>query len=80
MKRRKPHNVYLSRQSLDILIARKTYAANSLVLPSRCDADALSFCPKLRRRPPARSLDPNQGRIPSSCHHACQNGASHANS
>ncbi len=40
MKRRNPHNVYLSRQSLDILIALKTCAANSrYVLPSRYDAD-----------------------------------------
>ena len=41
MKRGKPHNVYLSRQSLDILIALKTCAANSrYVLPSRYDTDA----------------------------------------
>ncbi len=41
MKRGKPHNVYLSRQSLDILIALKTCAANSrYVLPSRYNADA----------------------------------------
>ena len=41
MKRGKPHNVYLSRQSLDILIALRTCAANSrYVLPSRYDADA----------------------------------------
>ncbi len=41
MKRGKPHNVYLSWQSLDILIALKTCAANSrYVLPSRYDADA----------------------------------------
>jgi integrase len=40
MKRAKPHNVYLSRQSLDIMIALKTCAANSrYVLPSRYDAD-----------------------------------------
>jgi integrase len=40
MKRKKPHNVYLSRQSLDIMIALKTCAANSrYVLPSRYDAD-----------------------------------------
>ncbi|TIU10678.1 MAG: integrase, partial [Mesorhizobium sp.] len=37
---KKPHNVYLSRQSLDIMIALKTCAANSrYVLPSRYDAD-----------------------------------------
>lgn len=41
MKRGKPHNVYLSRQSLDIMIALKTCATNSrYVLPSRYDADA----------------------------------------
>jgi len=41
MKRRKPHNVYLSRQSLDIFIALRTCAGNSrYVLPSRYDADA----------------------------------------
>jgi integrase len=41
MKRGKPHNVYMSRQSLDIMIALKTCAANSrYVLPSRYDADA----------------------------------------
>jgi len=40
MKRAKPHNVYLSRPSLDIMIALKTCAANSrYVLPSRYDAD-----------------------------------------
>lgn len=41
MKRNKAHNVYLSRQSLDILIALKTCAGNSrYILPSRYDADA----------------------------------------
>lgn len=41
MKRRKAHNVYLSRQSLDIMIALKTCAGNShYLLPSRYDADA----------------------------------------
>jgi integrase len=41
MKRGKPHNVYLSRQSLDIMVALKTCAGNShYFLPSRYDADA----------------------------------------
>lgn len=41
MKRSKPHNVYLPRQSLDIMIALKTCAGNSrYLLPSRYDADA----------------------------------------
>lgn len=41
MKRGKPHNVYLSRQSLDIMVALKTCAGNSrYLLPSRYDADA----------------------------------------
>lgn len=41
MKRSKAHNVYLSQQALDILIALKTCAGNSrYVLPSRYDADA----------------------------------------
>jgi len=41
MKRSKPHNVYLSHQALDILIALKTCAGNSrYLLPSRYDADA----------------------------------------
>jgi integrase len=41
MKRGKPHNVYLSRQSLDILIALRTCAGNSrYLLPSRYDTDA----------------------------------------
>ncbi|HEY2358102.1 MAG TPA: tyrosine-type recombinase/integrase [Phenylobacterium sp.] len=41
MKRSKAHNIYLSRQSLDIFIALKTCAGNSrYVLPSRYDADA----------------------------------------
>lgn len=41
MKRRSPHNVYLSQQALDIFIALKTCAGNSqYVLPSRYDADA----------------------------------------
>lgn len=40
MKRKKPHNVYLSRQCLDMMIALKTCAASSrYVLPSRYDAD-----------------------------------------
>ncbi|RWE05400.1 MAG: DUF4102 domain-containing protein [Mesorhizobium sp.] len=41
MKRSKAHNVYLSRQALDIFIALKTCSGNSrFVLPSRYDADA----------------------------------------
>jgi integrase len=41
MKRSKPHNVYLSQQALDILIALKTCAGNSrYLLPSRYNADA----------------------------------------
>lgn len=41
MKRSRPHNVYLSRQAMDILIALKTCAGNSrYLLPSRYDADA----------------------------------------
>lgn len=41
MKRRNPHNVYLSSQALDIFVALKTCAGNShYVLPSRYDADA----------------------------------------
>jgi integrase len=41
MKRSRPHNVYLSRQALDIMIALKTCAGNSqYLLPSRYDADA----------------------------------------
>ena len=41
MKRSKPHNVYLSRQALDIMIALKTCSGNSrYLLPSRYDADA----------------------------------------
>ena len=41
MKRSKAHNVYLSRQVLDIMIALKTCAGNSrYLLPSRYDADA----------------------------------------
>lgn len=40
MKRSKPHNVYLSEQSMDILIALKTCSGNSrYLLPSRYDAD-----------------------------------------
>jgi integrase len=41
MKRSKAHNVYLSRQALDIMIALKTCAGNSkYLLPSRYDANA----------------------------------------
>src|SRR3546814_12301924 len=41
MKRSKAHNVYLSRQVLDIMIALKTFAGNSTyLLPSRYDANA----------------------------------------
>lgn len=40
MKRRNPHNVYLSRQVLDIFIALKTFSGGSnYVLPSRYDSD-----------------------------------------
>lgn len=40
MKRRNPHNVYLSRQAMDILVAFKTCAGGSrYVLPSRYDPD-----------------------------------------
>ncbi|MBS7541371.1 tyrosine-type recombinase/integrase [Ancylobacter lacus] len=41
MKRAKAHNVYLCRQTLDIMIALKTCSGNSrYLLPSRYDADA----------------------------------------
>ena len=41
MKRSKPHNVYLCRQTLDIIIALKTCAGDSrYLLPSRYDAEA----------------------------------------
>jgi len=41
MKRAKAHNVYLSAQALDILVALKTCAGNSrFVLPSRYEANA----------------------------------------
>ncbi|GAA0217388.1 integrase [Brevundimonas nasdae] len=41
MKRSRPHNVYLSTQMVDILVALKTCAGNSkYILPSRYDADA----------------------------------------
>ena len=40
MKGRNPHNVYLSRQALDIMVALHTCAGGSkYVLPSRYDAD-----------------------------------------
>jgi integrase len=40
MKRRNPHNVYLSRQAADMFIALRTCAGGSrYVLPSRYDAD-----------------------------------------
>lgn len=40
MKRRNPHNVYLSDQALDILVALKTCAGGSrFIFPSRYDAD-----------------------------------------
>lgn len=40
MKRRNPHNVYLSRQAMDILVAFKTCAGGSrYVLPNRYDID-----------------------------------------
>jgi len=41
MKRRNPHLVFLSRQTMDILIALKTFAGGSdYILPSRYDSDA----------------------------------------
>lgn len=40
MKRRNPHNVYLSRQALDILVALKTCAGSShYIFPNRYDGD-----------------------------------------
>jgi len=40
MKRRNPHNVYLSKQALEIFIALKTFAGGSrYLLPSRYDPD-----------------------------------------
>jgi integrase len=40
MKRRNPHNVYLSEQALDILVALKTCAgASRYIFPSRYDGD-----------------------------------------
>ena len=40
MKRRNPHNIYLSKQALDIFVALKTCAGGSrYVLPSRYDPD-----------------------------------------
>ena len=40
MKRRNPHNVYLSRQVMDILVAFKTCAGDSrYILPSRYEPD-----------------------------------------
>jgi integrase len=40
MKRRNPHNVYLSDQALDILVALKTCAGSSrFIFPSRYDGD-----------------------------------------
>lgn len=40
MKRRNPHNIYLSNQALDILVALKTCAgSSSFVFPSRYDGD-----------------------------------------
>lgn len=40
MKRRNPHNVYLSRQSLDMFVALRTCAGTSpYILPSRYDPD-----------------------------------------
>jgi integrase len=40
MKRRNPHNVYLSNQALDILVALKTCAGGSeFIFPSRYDGD-----------------------------------------
>lgn len=40
MKRGKPHNVYLSRQALDIMIAETCAGISRYLLPSRYDADA----------------------------------------
>jgi len=40
MKAGKPHNVYLSQQALDIMVALRTCASGStFLLPSRYDAD-----------------------------------------
>ena len=40
MKRRNPHNVYLSRQALDMFVALRTCAGTSpYILPSRYDPD-----------------------------------------
>ncbi|TIU34770.1 MAG: DUF4102 domain-containing protein [Mesorhizobium sp.] len=68
MKRSKPHNVYLSQQALDIMIALKTCAGNSrYLLPSRYDADApmsratfnrITTAVVLRARKEGLSLEP----------------------
>ena len=50
MKRSRAHNIYLSRQALDILTALKTCVGNSrYVLPSRYDADAPMSCATFNR-------------------------------
>ena len=50
MKRSKAHNVYLSHQALDIMVALKTCAGNSrFLLPSRYDADAPMSRPTFNR-------------------------------
>jgi integrase len=65
MKRAKPHNVYLSRQSLDILIALKTCAGNSrYLLPSRYDADAPMSRATFNRVTSAIALRAKQGALP----------------
>jgi integrase len=77
MKRSRPHNVYLSTQMLDILVALKTCAGNSkYILPSRYDADApmsratfnrvtsaiAERAGNLRRRPAQRNCGHGLGR------------------
>ncbi len=50
MKRRFPHNVYLSQQALDILVALKTCAGGSkYLLPSRYDGDQCMSMATLNR-------------------------------
>jgi integrase len=65
MKLRRPHNVYLSQQALDIFIALKTCAGNSrYVMPSRYDSDHHMAHPTLNRVTYLVAERAKEGRLP----------------
>ena len=65
MKARKPHNIYLSRQALDILVALKTCAgASQYILPARNNPDAHIALGSLNRTAQAIAAQAQSQKLP----------------